>query len=164
LDSKGDREAAQAARWSAFERDLSQDHLHAYLRRLPDFDDVIATDRAIDIASRFRPFTTALVFLISWPALNEAANLIATRAGELDGMAIDTLEPTARALEARHPLAATLLLRAMVGDVARLSQAELYPRARAWVMEAGSLAAQISDFQGHEDHVTFEGRVRTALR
>ena len=164
LDSKGDWEAAQAARWSAFERDLSPDHLHAYLRRLPDFDDVIATDRAIDIASRFRPFTTALVFLISWPALNEAANLIATRSGEIDGMAIDTLEPAARALEARHPLAATLLLRAMVGDVARLSQAELYPRAQAWVMEAGSLAAQISNFQGHEDHVTFEGRVRTALR
>jgi hypothetical protein len=164
LDAKGDKEAAQSARWAAFERDLSPEHLRAYLRRLSDFDDVVAVDRAIDYASRFRPFTTALGFLVSWPALNEAANMVAARAGEIDGMAIETLEPAVRALEARQPLAATLLLRAMVRDVAKFSQTELYPRAQAWVMEAASLAVQIGDFQGHEDHLTFEGRVRTALR
>ena len=144
LDAKGDKEAAQAARWAAFERDLSPEHLRAYLGRLSDFDDVVATDRAIDHAKGFRPFTTALGFLVSWPALNEAANLISTRAGEIDGLAIDTLEPAARMLEARHPLAATLLLRAMVRDVARFSQAELYPRAQAWALEAASLEVQIS--------------------
>lgn len=164
LDAKGDKEVAQAARWAGFERDLSPDHLRAYLRRLPDFDDVVATDRAIDYARCFRPFTTALGFLVSWPALNEAANLVATRASEIDGMAIDTLEPAVRALEARHPLAATLLLRAMVRDVAKFSRAELFRRAQAWVMEAASLEVQISDFKGHEDHLTFEGRIRTALR
>ena len=135
-----------------------------YLSRLSDFDDVVATDRAIDYARGFQPFTTSLAFLVSWPALNEAANLVLTRASEIDGAAIDVLEPAARTLEGRHPLAATLLLRAMVRDVARFSQAELYPRAHAWALEAASLAVQISDFQGHEDQLTFEGRVRAVLR
>jgi hypothetical protein len=164
LDAKGDTDAAQDARWAAFERDLSPDRLRAYLRRLSDFDDVVAVDRAIDHASRFRPFTTALGFLVAWPALNEAASLVAARADEIDGAAIDTLEPAARALETRHPLAATLLLRAMVRDVARFAQAELYPRAQAWLLEAASLAPQIGDLQGHEDHPAFEARVRSALR
>jgi hypothetical protein len=31
-------------------------------------------------------------------------------------------------------------------------------------MEAASLEVQVSDFKGHEDHLTFEGRVRAALR
>jgi hypothetical protein len=164
LDAKGDKEGAQAARWKAFERALSPEHLRAYINRLSDFVDVVATDRAIDYAKKFQPFTLALKFLVSWPALNEAANLVATRAGEIDGMAIDTLEPAARALEARHPLAATLLLRAMVRDVAKFSQAEFYPRAKAWLLEAASLEAHISDFQGHEDHLTFERRARASLR
>jgi hypothetical protein len=164
LQAKGQDEAAQVARWAAFERDLSPDHLRAYLRRLSDFDDVVATDRAIDHARIFQPFTGALGFLVSWPALNEAAILVATRAGEIDGQAIDTLEPAARALEARYPLAATLLLRAMVRDVARFSRAELYPCARTWIAEAASLAVQISDFQDHEDHAAFEAGLAAALR
>jgi hypothetical protein len=163
LDAEGNKEAAQAARWAAFERDLSAERLRAYIHRLSDFDDVVATDRAIDHARNFRPFMAALGFLVSWPALNEAANLIAARTGEIDGLAIDTLEPAARALEGRHPLAATLLLRAMVRDIAKFSQIELYPRAKAWLLEAASLEAQITDFQGYEDHVTFERSVRSSL-
>ena len=125
---------------------------------------MVAVDRAIEHASRFKPFTTALGFLVSWPALNEAARLVMARTGEIDGLANETLEPAARALEGRYPLAATLLLRAMIRDVARFSQGELYPRAQAWLLEAGSLAVQIGDFEGHEDHLAFERRVRPALR
>ena len=151
-------------RWAAFERDLSPEDLRTYLRRLSDFDDVVAADRAIDYARHFQPFTTALTFLVSWPALSDAAKLVAARSDEIDGLAIETLEPAVRALEARHPLAATLLLRAMVRDVARFAQAELYRRAEAWLLEAASLELQISDFQGREDHLTFERRVRASLR
>jgi hypothetical protein len=40
LDALGRGEEAQAARWSCFERFLSASHLRAYLKRLPDFDDL----------------------------------------------------------------------------------------------------------------------------
>ncbi len=160
LEAKGDVAGAQGARWTMFERDLSTDVLRAYLRRLSGFDDVVATDRAIDHAKRFRPFTRALGFLVAWPTLAEAAGLVLTRAAEIDGLAIDTVEPAVRALEGRYPLAATLLLRAMIRDVARFSQAGHYPRARQWLTEAASLAVQIGDFHGHGDHTEFEARLR----
>ena len=42
LDALGRGDEAQAARWSCFERSLSATHLRAYLKRLPDFDDIEA--------------------------------------------------------------------------------------------------------------------------
>jgi hypothetical protein len=81
------------------------------------------------------------------------------RADEIDGMAVEALEPAARRLEARYPLAATLLLRAMIQDVARFAQIGLYDRAQGWMMEAASLAAQISDLAGQEPHEEFEARI-----
>jgi hypothetical protein len=163
LEATGEHDAAQSARWAAFERDLSADHLRAYLRKLADFDDVVALDRAVAYARTYRPFASALDFLVKLPALGEAAILVAARADEIDGLTVDVLEPAARALEARHPLAATLLLRAMVGDVVKFSQADLYKRAQVWLLEAAYLASQIDDLQGHEDHPTFENRVRAIL-
>ncbi len=164
MEARGEKEAAQAARWSAFERNLSAEQFRAYLRRLSGFDDVVATDRALEHAASFKPFANALAFLVAWPAMKEAADLVTTRASEIDGATIEILEPAARALEGRYPLAATLLLRAMVRDVARFSQAELFGRARGWLLEAASLASQIDDFGEHGDHADFEARVSGILR
>ncbi len=164
LEAKGEAEGAQAARWEAFERDLSAEPLRAYLKRLSGFDDVVASDRAIEHAKTYRPIGVALSFLVGWPALKEAAGLVTARATELMSAEIAVLEPAARALEGRYPLAATLVLRAMVRDVVRYGQAELYVRARTWLLEAASLAGQIDDLEGQEDHATFEARLPAALR
>ena len=162
LEAKGDGVEAQEARWAAFERDLSRDHLAEYLRRLADFDDVVAADRAIDYAAGFRPFSRALDFLVAWPALPQAAALVLERTSEIDGLAVETNAAAARALEGRYPLAATLLLRAMITAVFRFSQVELYPHAWDWLDEAASLAVQIDDFQNHPDHAAFEAAVRAS--
>ncbi len=164
LEARGEGPAAQDARWRAFERDLAADPLRAYLRRLTGFDDVVATDRALEYAATFKPFTRALAFLASWPALPEAAYLVVSRAGEIDGAAVEVLEPAARALEGRYPLAATLLLRAMVLDVARYGRTERVGLARGWLEEAASLATQMADIDDLEDHGAFEARVSHALR
>ena len=42
LDASGQEEKAQTLRWAAFEERLSSPHLRAYLKKLPDFDDVEA--------------------------------------------------------------------------------------------------------------------------
>jgi hypothetical protein len=161
LEAQGHGAEAQAARWAAFERDLSREHLAAYLRRLEGFDDVVAADRAIDYAAGFRPFSRALDFLIAWPgALPQAATLVLERASEIDGLAIETNEAAVRALEGRSPLAATLLLRAMLAAVFRFSQVDLYPRLLDWMAQAASLAVQIDDFQGRPTHAAFEAEVK----
>lgn len=76
---------APAARWSCFERFLSERHLREYLKRLPDFEDIEAENGALDYAETFANFSAALMFLASWPALDHAAKLIMARAEKLNG-------------------------------------------------------------------------------
>jgi hypothetical protein len=70
---------AQDARWRCFERALSPLHLREYLKRLPDFDDVEAEEKALDLVKQDKDFSRALGFLISWPDLNRAAALVLER-------------------------------------------------------------------------------------
>jgi hypothetical protein len=85
LDALGRGDEAQACRWSCFESALSASHLRAYLKRLPDFDDVEAEERALDHAQGHKSVLQALSFLVSWPALDRAASLVIRRVAELDG-------------------------------------------------------------------------------
>ena len=114
LDALGRSSDAQDERWQAFERGLDAEYLRAHLKRLPNFADIEAEERALSFASRFASFHQALVFLIDWPSLDCAAGLIMARTDELDGDHYWLLTPAADALEQRHPLAATLVLRAMI--------------------------------------------------
>ncbi len=98
-------------RWAGFERDLSVDRLRAYLKTLPDFEDAIAEEKAMDYALRFRNATSALNFFIEWPNPRHA-ELVLARNAEIDGNAYYLLDPAARFLEGARPLAATLLRRA----------------------------------------------------
>jgi len=111
LDALGRGDEAQACRWLCFERSLSAPHLRAYLKRLPDFDDVEGEKRALDNAEGHESVLQALSFLVSWPALDRAASLVIRRAAELDGDHFEFLTPAADALAGTHPLAATLVLR-----------------------------------------------------
>jgi hypothetical protein len=47
LDASGQGELAQQLRWAAFEQRLSSVQLRAYLKKLPDFEDVEAEERAM---------------------------------------------------------------------------------------------------------------------
>jgi len=160
MEARGDAAGAQAARWAAFERHLSPDLLRAHLKRLTGFDDVVATERAIELALAAPHFTPALAFLVAWPALKEAAALVEARWREIDPDALEVLEPAARALEGRHPLAATLILRAMIRGAAHAAEPDLIRRAKVWMLEAAALAHQISDFGEHDEPDDFEARIR----
>ena len=85
LDALGHGDKANAARFSCFERSLSTEHLRAYLKRLPDFEDLEAEERALNYAQDFGSLLHALSFLVSWPALDRAAALVIRHAANLDG-------------------------------------------------------------------------------
>ena len=52
LDALGQSVEAQKARWAIFERSLDAEYLRAHLKRLPDFDDDEAEQRASMTAIR----------------------------------------------------------------------------------------------------------------
>ena len=160
LEALGRPEDAQAARLAVFERSLSATHLRAYLKRLADFDDVEAETRALEYAQRFPSLLQALSFLAAWPALERAANLVVQRAGDLDGDRYEILTPAAAALSGRYPLAATLLLRAMIDLSLAQSRSSRYKHAARHLGECSSLSSQIKDYGAIESHATYEAKLR----
>ncbi|MEO1199165.1 MAG: DUF6880 family protein [Pseudomonadota bacterium] len=160
LEALGCTKEAQAARWSCFERALSADHLRACLKRLPDFDDDVAERRAIEHALTYPSLLEALAFLASWPALEKAASLTVARAAELDGDHYEILTPAAEKLFGKHPLAATLLLRAMIDFALREARTSRYRHAARHLMECRTLASSIQDFGAFETHEAYVTRLR----
>jgi hypothetical protein len=160
LDALNRPEDAQATRWSCLERFLSEHHLREHLKRLPDFDDVEAETRALDYAESHEDFLRALWFLASWPALNRAAKLVEQRLRDLNGDRYEILTPVADALAGKHPLAATLALRAMIEYALDQSRSSRYKHAARHLLECASLAASVGDFGKYETHEAFVARIR----
>jgi len=160
LDVTGRQEQAQRLRWAAFEDRLSATQLRAHLKRLTDFDDVEAEDRAKQHALGFRSFSAALHFFQEWPDQACAAQLVLTRAPEIDGNLYLLLDPAAQRLEGKHPLAAALLRRAMIEDTLDGAKSTRYKHAARHLLECASLAPGIRDFGAFEAHDAFVGRMR----
>jgi hypothetical protein len=110
LDRSGRGGEAQAARWASFERTLSASRARDFTRRLADFDDVEAESRAFAHAAAHTDFERAFRFLMEWPALGEAARMIAARPNDIAVTDTDA-ELWAEKLRFRHPAAASMLLR-----------------------------------------------------
>ena len=155
LDALGRSSDAQEERRQAFERGLDAGYLRAHLKRLPEFDDIEAEERALGFVSRHPSVHQALAFLIDWPALDRAASLIMTRIDELDGNDYGLLTPAADALEQRHPLAATLVLRAMIDLSLDAAKYKRYGHAARHLQTCEHLARRIDNFAGHSTHADY---------
>jgi hypothetical protein len=159
LEALGRRDDAQAARWACFERALSVEHLRAYLGKLPDFEDDEAERRALDKAESDPSASLALTFLVSWPAFDRAARLVTRRATELDGNLYEILTPAAEALAEEHPLAATLLLRAMIDFTLTKARSSRYRHAARHLQECATLAPAIADYRAFGTHEAYRAKL-----
>ncbi|MDR9776453.1 hypothetical protein RJJ65_28145 [Rhizobium hidalgonense] len=152
LAALGRGEEAQAYQWQCFEQSLNGEHLRAFLRRLPDFDDIEAEEKAFAFVHGFPDVHPALAFFLTWPALAEAAKLISNRHAELDGNLYELMTPAAEILQEKHPLAATMLLRAMIGFALDYGRSSRYKHAARHLAECASLAPHIDDFGSARPH------------
>ena len=155
LEALGRHEEAQAYRWQCFERDLSTEHLKAYIKHLPEFDDIEAEEKAFAHAHGFPDVHLALIFMAQWPAPAEAAKLVLARADEIDGDLYEILTGAADWLSEKHPLAATLLLRDMIDFALETGRSSRYKHAGRHLATCAALAAHIADFGAFADHVTY---------
>ena len=152
LEALGRVDEAQAARWSVFEVSLEAEYVRAYLERLPDSEKAVATARALDLAVGNPDVHRALLFVLEWPDLPRAADLVVCRARELNGDGYDLLNLAAASLAADHPLAATLALRAMIGFTLSKPRPTRYRHAARNLLACAGLSPQISDYRGLDDH------------
>jgi len=160
LDALGRSDEAQSERWNIFERSLNATYLRAYIKRLPDFEDEEAEIRALAIVAAHHNFNQALGFLIDWPAHDLAAKLVLTRQGELDGNHYELLTPAAEALEQRHRLAATLMLRSMIDFSLIHARSKRYGHAARHLQTCEHLAKRIEDFGDRRDHAAYVAHLR----
>ena len=160
LDALGRKADAQALRWAAFERWLGTAHLRAYLRGLPDFDDVEAEDRAMAHALAHPDRTLALSFLVGWPNLEAANRLVRGHCHDLDGRDYGRLRPADEALAERYPAAATLLHRALAEEVLQRASSRQYQCAARDVRSCECLAPVLPNEAGLETHDAFMARLR----
>ncbi|QYF85938.1 DUF6880 family protein [Brevundimonas sp. PAMC22021] len=157
LEAENRQEEAREARWRLFERTLSADTLRALLAGLPDFDDVVALDRAFEAAAAHSDAMKALAFLMNWPALREAGALIVARADELRG-AHENVPLWASRLAARQPQAALLLLRARARALVNLGVGLAEEEVAGLIAEAEALASGLDSEA--TDHQSFLGELR----
>nr|WP_286194237.1 DUF6880 family protein [Synechococcus sp. CCY 0621] len=150
---------AQEMRWQWFCRSLSIPHLRDHLRHLEAFEDGEAEERALRLAEQHPSRLLALEFLVAWGALARAARLVLAHATEWDGEAYAIHSGAAERLSADHPLAATLLLRAMVWGALEMGRSQRYRYAAEHLRSCDLLADRLDDWQGHPDHAAFVARL-----
>ena len=160
LETLGLRDDLKYHLWDTFEQTLSAASLRKYLKLLPDFDDIEAEDKALDLAEAYPSLGGAINFLIEWPAQDRAAKTVLSRAADLNGDSYHTLTKAADALEADHPLAATLMRRAMVQDTLDGGKSKRYRYAARHLAECQSADAAIEDYGDFPTHVAFVKSLR----
>lgn len=162
LEALGRAEEAQAFQWQCFLDTLALPHLRAYLRRLPDFEDFEAEQRAVAHALAFSDAHQALAFLVAWPDLECASRLVLARKEELDGNRYELLSPAADMLDEKYPLAATLARRAMIDFTLGKARSSRYHHAARHLAECASLSRRIVDFAEWPDHASYAEALRAA--
>jgi len=160
LEALDRKKEAQAFRWSCFESTLNSEYLRDFLKRLPDFEDIEAEDRAMDHAAALPRVTPALGFFLDWPSPDRAARLLIDRNSEINGDHYEFLVPAAEALSERHPLAATLALRAMIDFTLLKARSKRYGYAAQHLAECAGLAERIEEYRTFEPHATYVARLR----
>ena len=164
LEATGDQPSAQALRWRCFEATLSADILRAYLRQLPDFEDVEAEDRALTLAVEKAEPEVALQFFLDWPRHNLAAQLIVEHPHRWDGGDWHILPKVAALLEHDHPLAATILYRALLDDILNRARSKAYGHGAKYLGKLALVADEADPARpdGMVDHATYLAKLKKA--
>ncbi|UYP69303.1 hypothetical protein OIU14_06135 [Thalassobacter stenotrophicus] len=152
---------AQEHRWACFEDNLNASHLRAFLKVLPDFDDVEAEDRARAHVLAYPNLAAALHFCLTWPDLLTASQLVIARADQLDGEDYEFLNGAADALRAQYPLAATLLLRAMIDFALCSGRTSRYGHAINHLRDCEALSLEILDYGDVQTHSAYREALQT---
>lgn len=157
LEALDDKPAAQALRWRCFEASLSADILREYLKHLPDFEDMKAEERAHALALAKAEPEAALQFFLDWPRLDLAAELIVTHPHRWDGRDWRILPKVASLLEHDHPLAATILYRALLDDILDRARSKAYSHGAKYLGKLILLAGDADPARpgGIVDHATY---------
>ena len=159
LEAMGDRPAAQDLRWKTFEATLDAGMLRDHIAHLPDFAEFDVLDKAFAHAIAFEQKYRALAFFLNWPHLDLAAKLVLDRRAEWEGRYYEPLSAAAAQLEPDHPVAATILYRALLDDILDRARSPAYGHAARYLEKLDALAALGDAASSIDPHETYRAAV-----
>jgi hypothetical protein len=161
LEALRRKDEAQALRWQMFDRHLWTFYLREYVKRLPDFEDDAVIRRATAHALAYPGVLDALMFLVDWPNLDAAAQLVTTRAAEIDGRHYQILNHAIDRLGDKHPVATTILLRAKIDSVLARASSAQYVHAARDLARAATLAPKLESACAIPTHAAYFADIKT---
>lgn len=160
LEALGRQDEAQQFRWQSFEQSLNEELLREFIRRLPDFDDMEAEEKAFAFVADYPDANRALLFFLRYPSLSEAAKLVLKRSSELSGDNYELMSHAAEKLADKYPLAATLVLRSMIDFTLGYSRTGRYKYAAQHLLECKTLDRHIIDYGILVNHDVYVANLR----
>lgn len=164
LTALGRKQEAGTVLWSRFAETLSPDLLRQHLKSLPDFEDIEAEERALTMAAGHPKAMVALRFFLAWARLDLAAQLIIARHGLWDGRDWHVLPEVADLLQHDHPLAASILYRALLDDILARARSKAYPHGAKYLRLLEGLAVSADADPARPDGMTLHTAYREKLR
>lgn len=160
LSALGRHDQVQAERLDIFRRNLNAEFLRSYLKDLPDFEDFEAEESALDYVCGYGDATQALRFLVSWPSLDRADQLVRRRSAELDGNEDKLLVEAASKLMAKYPLAAIMVLRKVIDHLLDYGDEADLEFAGHRLADIIRLNSKVADWDGAESAEGYMARLR----
>ena len=160
LDALGRKDEAQQLRLDLFEKHLWATYLREHLKRLADFEDDAVIRKALAHAAAYPSALEALLFLVDWPALDAAAELVVKRSAEIDGRHYELLNHAIDRLEGKHAVAATILLRAKIDSVLARASSTQYAWAVRDLERCAALARTVNATGALTSHADYLANIR----
>ncbi len=160
LVALGRKNEAQDLRWRTFEAALDAEILRDYVAHLGDFEEFDALERAFDYAVAHPDQHRALSFFLEWPGHDLAAKLVLGRCDTWAGQHYGLLLPAAEALEHDHPVAATILYRALLDDILTRARSQAYGHAARYLAKLDDLDTTDLAAKGLSSHEAYRAGLR----
>jgi len=160
LVALGRKNEAQDLRWRTFEAALDVEMLRDYVAHLGDFEEFDALERAFAYAVANPDQNHALGFFLEWPRLDLAARLVLGRCDTWAGQHYGLLLPAAEALEHDHPVAATILYRALLDDILTRARSQAYGHAARYLAKLDDLDTTDLAAKGLSGHEAYRAGLR----
>lgn len=161
-DRLGETEKQKDVAWRIFRRHRSADSLRTLLGVIGDEErEAVIAGETVAILEKSALSVSDAAFLVEVGRIDEAADYLLGRVGQLDGDFYEGLVPLAKNLEAKgRALAATVIYRALLDSILRRGQTKTYSHGARYLKKLDKLTESISDWGGLDDHSAYAQHLR----
>ena len=163
LRAMGRRDEVVLSLRQQFERDPSEEALHAWQAELPDGEQTKARDMALEyLEKHHKKREFALSQMVEFCEIDRAAGMVraAPDPALWNGDYWNILPSCAKALSSNYPREATIIYRSLIQSILHHKRSKAYGHGVRYLILCGKLAGKIASWTGLQDHTSFVESLR----